>query len=175
MGFSYPDNAGWRLWALGKGGRADVIVKDFRERWANMESVRLNNTLQEDWHAKPDSASEWSHAPVIPLYVTTMSLAGIKPLVPGFKRCEIRPQLADLELLELTVHSVQGPIEFNGRGRSGSRELTVKLPLGCEGELVVDKRETLALTPAAGSDASRGLARYRLAAGERTSVRLKFT
>ena len=28
MGFSYPANAGWRLWALGKGGRADVIVKD---------------------------------------------------------------------------------------------------------------------------------------------------
>ena len=57
MGFSYPANAGWRLWALGKGGRADVIVKDFRERWANMESVLLNNTLQEDWHALPDSSS----------------------------------------------------------------------------------------------------------------------
>ena len=57
MGFSYPANAGWRLWALGKGGRADVIVKEFRERWANMESVQLNNTLQEDWHAKPDSGS----------------------------------------------------------------------------------------------------------------------
>ena len=36
MGFSYPCNAGWRLWALARGGRADVIVKDFRDagrRW----------------------------------------------------------------------------------------------------------------------------------------------
>ena len=117
MGFSYPANAGWRLWALGKGGRADVIVKDFRERWANMESVRLNNTLQEDWHAKPDSGSEWSHCPVAPLYVTTMSLAGINPLVPGFKRCEIRPQLADLELARTNgafrprPHRIQQPGE----------------------------------------------------------------
>ena len=81
MGFSYPANAGWRLWALGKGGRADVIMKDFRERWATMESVKLNNTLQENWHA-----GRWSHCPVAPLYVTYMSLAGIKPLEPGLRR-----------------------------------------------------------------------------------------
>ena len=41
-----------------------------------------------------------------------MSLAGIQPLAPGFRRCGIRPQLADLELLELTVHTVQGRIEL---------------------------------------------------------------
>jgi hypothetical protein len=175
MGFSYPANAGWRLWSLGKGGRSDVIVKEFRERWAKMESVESNNTLQEDWHAKPDSSSEWSHCPVAPLYVTTMSLAGINPLVPGFKRCEIRPQMADLDLLELTVHSVQGPIEFSGRGKIGSREVTLRLPLGCEGELVVDQRETLTLARTAASAASRGLARYRLPAGKTTSVHLKFT
>jgi hypothetical protein len=104
-----------------------------------------------------------------------MSLAGINPMVPGFKRCELRPQLADLELLELTVHSVQGPIEFSGRGKIGSREITVKLPSGCEGELVVDKRETLTLARMAGSAESGGLARYRLPAGETTSVHLKFT
>jgi hypothetical protein len=104
-----------------------------------------------------------------------MSLAGINPMVPGFKRCEIRPQLADLDLLELTVHSVQGPIEFRGQGKVGSRELTVKLPSGCEGELVVDLRETLPLIPIAGFPSSSGLTRYQLAAGKTTSVHLKFT
>ena len=175
MGFSYPANAGWRLWALGKGGRTDVIVKEFRERWANMESVLLNNTLQEDWHAKPDSSSEWSHCPVAPLYVTTMSLAGINPLVPGYKRCEIRPQVADLELLELTVHSVQGPIEFTSKGKLGARELTLKLPAGCEGELVVDRRESVALAPIAAPAASSHLARYRLPAGQTAALQPKFT
>jgi hypothetical protein len=78
-------------------------------------------------------------------------------------------------LLELTVHSVQGPIEFSGRGKIGSRELTVKLPSGCEGELVVDQRENLTLTPLAGSVTSSGLARYQLPAGRTTTVHLKFT
>ena len=84
MGFSYPANAGWRLWALGAGGRADVIVDDFRRRWATMDSVRLNNTLQEDWKAVPDSGQQWSHCAVAPLYVLYMSLLGLRPLEPGF-------------------------------------------------------------------------------------------
>jgi hypothetical protein len=104
-----------------------------------------------------------------------MSLAGINPMVPGFKRCEIRPQLADLDLLELTVHSVQGPIEFSGQGKIGSRELTLKLPSGCEGELVVNQSETLTLIPIVGSAASSGPSRYLLPAGKTTSVHLKFT
>ncbi len=175
MGFSYPANAGWRLWALGKCGRADVIVKDLRERWATLDSVRLNNTLQENWHVKPDSNSEWSHCPVIPLYIPTMSLAGIKPLAPGFGRCEIRPQLADLDLLELTANTVRGPIEFSGRGKLGSRDLTISLPPGCGGELVVDQRENVALNPVVESTAPKGLARYQLPAGKATSVHLIFT
>jgi hypothetical protein len=58
MGFSYPANAGWRLWALAKGGRADIIVADLRRRWATMASVKENNTLPEDWEARPDSGQQ---------------------------------------------------------------------------------------------------------------------
>ncbi len=173
MGFSYPCNAGWRLWALGKAGRADVIVKDFRERWAVMESVKLNNTLQEDWHDVPDTTFEWSHCPLSPIFVTHMSVAGIRPLEPGFKRCEIRPQPADLRLLELTLWTVQGPIGFSSRGKSGNRELSLSLPAGCTGELVVRPEESLTL-PAAAQPTADGLRRYRLPSGE-TKLQLKFT
>ena len=140
MGFSYPCNAGWRYWALAKAGRADVIVKDFRERWATMASVRLNNTLQEDWVALPDSASQWSHCAVVPLYIAIHGLAGIRPLAPGFARAELRPQLADLPDLELTAHTVprshtvccprthggsraddRGPLQMPGRDRARPR------------------------------------------------------
>jgi len=175
MGLSYPCNACWRLWALARGGRTDVIVKDYRERWANMDSVKLNNTLQEHWKAVPDSTVEWSHCCVVPLYVTTMSVAGIRPLDPGFGRCEVRPQPADLELLELTVHSVRGPIEFSSRGRLGNRGVSVGLPPGCQGELVVDQRERLSLEPVASGSSARGITRYRMPAGKSTSVTLKFT
>ncbi len=174
MGFSYPCNAGWRLWALAKGGRADVIVKDLRERWATMESVRLNNTLQEDWQAQADSGQQWSHCAIVPLYIAYHGLAGIRPLEPGFKRVEIRPQLADLEQLELTAHTVQGPLRFSARGKIGDRELTVELPSNCEGELVLRREEKVALDRTPGL-APEGHLRYRVPAGKSWTLRLRVT
>jgi len=172
MGFSYPANAGWRLWALGMGGRADVIVKDLRERWATLESVKQNLTLQEDWVVQPDSGSEWSHCPLIPLYITHMSLAGIKPLAPGFSRCEIRPQLADLEALDLNTYTPLGPIVIETKGKLGHREMRIALPPGCAGELVARQEENLALDRLSGP-APEGWVRYRLPIGE-TSFVLNF-
>jgi hypothetical protein len=77
--------------------------------------------------------------------------------------------------LELTVNTVRGPIEFSSRGKLGSRDLALSLPAGCEGELVVDRRESLTLKPIVGSGSSRGFARYQLPMGEATSVHLKFS
>ncbi len=172
MGFSYPANAGWRLWALARGGRTDVVIKDLRTRWASMDSVRLNHTLQEDWQAQPDSGAQWSHCPVAPLFVAFMNLAGIQPLEPGFRRCEIRPQLADLEQLQLVAHTAPGPLGFKAQGPLGNRELTVELPAGCEAELVVPAGEELPL-PKLPVKSNAALGRYSLAAGQRHTFRLK--
>jgi alpha-L-rhamnosidase len=174
MGFSYPANAGWRLWALAKGGRAEVIVRDLRERWARMDSVRLNNTLQEDWQAKPDSGQQWSHCAVAPLYIAYMGLAGIRPITPGFERVEVRPQPADLDFLELTARTVRGPLFFRSEGKKGRRDLTLELPSGCEGELVVPREENLNL-PVSVSPSLPGLKRHRLAPGRPIRLRLKYT
>ncbi len=96
MGFSYPCNAGWRLWALAKTGRGDVLLSDLRTRWATMRSVIENNTLQEGWTAQPDSREQWSHCAVVPLYVLAQDIAGVRPTSPGYATCQIRPQLGDL-------------------------------------------------------------------------------
>ena len=172
MGFSYPANAGWRLWALSKAGRAEVILKDFRDRWAKMDSVRLNNTLAEDWRATPDSGAQWSHCAVVPLYVLYMNIAGIRPLAPGFARCEIRPQLGDLEKLDLVAHTPRGPIRFTASGKLGARELVISMPQGCEGELVVSREEKLDLESLPGQ-VPAGLVRYRLPAGSEVRLGLK--
>ena len=174
MGLSYPANAGWRLWALAKGGRSDVVVQDLRTRWATMDSVRLNNTLQEGWRVAPDSGSQWSHCAVVPLYIAHQAIAGIRPLDPGCGRIEVRPQLADLEQLDLVSHLGRGPVRFSARGKNGAREIAVELPAGCAGELVVRREEKLALTPADGN-APEGHARFKLPAGQRTTVTLTFS
>jgi hypothetical protein len=174
MGFSYPANAGWRLWALAKGGRTDVIIKDLRQRWAAMDSVRLNNTLQEDWNAAPDSGAQWSHCAVVPLYIAYMGLAGIRPLEPGFRRVEIRPQPAGLERLDLTAHTVRGPLRFRSQGYPGSRELNLELPPGCEGELVLPEKEVVDLTPLT-KPVSGKPKRYLLPASRALSLSLQHT
>jgi hypothetical protein len=173
MGLSYPANAGWRLWALAKGGRPEAIVSDLRGRWAAMDSVRLNNTLQEDWKIQPDSGQQWSHCPVAPVYIAYMSLAGIRPLVPGFGRVEIRPQLADLKDLDLTAHTVKGPIRFEARGKIGAREIALVLPETCEGEIVLSQKENVRL-PRASEPAPAGCSRYYLVRGK-SVIRLEYT
>jgi len=172
MGLSYPANAGWRLWALAKAGRADVIVKDFRERWATMDSVKLNNTLQEDWKAAPDSGAQWSHCAVVPLYVTYHGLMGLKPLAPGFQHYELRPQLADLADLDLTAFTVLGPVSLHAQGPRGNRDVTLQLPQGGQGELVLPQEEQADL-PAAPGPVPAGHRRYRLPAGKSVTLHLK--
>lgn len=173
MGLSYPANGNWRLWALGKMGRADVILKDLRERWATMDSVLLNNTLQEDWKVTPDSGSQWSHCPVSPLFVLYMNIAGIRPLEPGFGRCEIRPQLADLRELSLTARTIRGPVEFASKGVKGDREITVSLPPRMEGELLLPEAERVAFEPI--SPPVAGHHRFRLPAGKAVKLHLQHT
>ncbi len=164
MGLSYPANAGWRLWALSKAGRNDVLVDDLRKRWATMDSVVLNNTLQEDWTAKKDGGSQWSHCPVAPLYLLFMNLIGIQPLENGFTRCQIRPQLADLGDISATAYTVRGPIQFSSKGKPGARKITLDIPDGMNCELVVPKTEKINLAKAKGSSPD-GCARYQLKNG----------
>jgi len=172
MGLSYPANAGWRLWALAQGGRTDIITADLRRRWATMGSVIENNTLQEDWEARHDSNQQWSHCPVVPLYIAIHSLAGIWPLTPGCGRIEIRPQPADITDLALTAHTVHGPIRFASRGLRGDRRITLEIPAGANAELVLPRGERVNL-PLAAERAPAGLRRYQLPAGQTVELHLR--
>ena len=150
MGLSYPANAGWRLWALAKAGRGDLIVADLRRRWATMASVKENNTLQEDWQAAPDSGAQWSHCAVVPLYIAYHGLLGLRPLEPGFKRFELRPQLGDLADLDLTAFTVIGAVALRSHAQQGQRELVLHWPPGGQGELVLPQVQAVDLPPASG-------------------------
>jgi hypothetical protein len=172
MGFSYPCNAGWRLWALAKTGHAEVIIADLRQRWAPMVSVKENNTLQEDWTARHDSGQQWSHCAVAPLYIAHHGLMGLKPLEPGFRRFELRPQLGDLGETELTAFTVLGAIALRSKGRKGNREVELEVPAGGQGELVLPQSETVALQPLGGPTPSWH-ARFRLPPGTVTRLQLR--
>jgi hypothetical protein len=173
MGVSYPANAAWRFWALARAGHTEPIVDEWRRRWAGMGSVVENNTVQEDWEAKPDSGAQWSHCAVAPLYALYMCLAGIAPTAPGFEHYEIRPQPADLEGIELTAHTAAGAIEFESHGTKGARRLRLRLPPRGQGTLVLDAREAITL-PAVENHRGR-LKRYALPAGGGVDLDLRHT
>jgi hypothetical protein len=137
-----------------------------------MTSVIENNTLQEDWEARHDSNQQWSHCPVVPVYITYHTLAGIRPLAPGFARAEIRPQLEDLTDLSLTAHTVQGPIHFKAQGRRGDRRVTLEIPHGCSVELLLPRGERVDLAPAEGKTPA-GLRRYTLPSGQPIALHLR--
>ena len=139
MGLSYPCNAGWRYWALAQERRTDVVVREMREIWATMPSVRLNNTLQEDWTTRSDSTDQWSHSAVVPIYILAMSLIGLRPTMPGFSTYEIRPQLGDIGDLDVVVHTANGPIRFIVESQGDVHKLCVKTPSLGQGEIILRK------------------------------------
>ena len=83
----------------------------------------------------PTVAGQWCHNTVVPLVAIYRWFAGIAPIEPGFRRVRIRPQLMDLEQLDLTAHTPLGPIEFAARKVADGHEVSVSLPPGCIGQL----------------------------------------
>ena len=170
MGLSYPANAYWRYWALARLSRMDVVLDDFRKRWATMGSVLLNNTLQENWTARPDSTAEWSHCPVCPLYILYMDILGIRPTAPGFTACDVRPQLGDIGDLEVTARTVKGPFVFKAIRHGEDYAVTLTVPEGCQATLVLPE-EVVCDLPAAEASTMKGLKRYVLGSGVENKFR----
>jgi hypothetical protein len=103
-----------------------------------------------------------------------MSIAGIRPAAPGFTRCTIRPQPADLKELVLAARTVLGDIRFSSRGMPGDRMLELEIPAGMEATLLLNKRELPGLTPVP-EENRKGLKGYRIPAGRPVRIPLRFT
>lgn len=172
MGMSYPPNTNWYLWALGKKGKVNAIYNDFSTRWIKLNSIHQNNTMQEMWSVVPDSGSQWSHAAIAPLITVFSDLAGIQPLKPGYKSFKIQPNPGKLELLELSNYTPAGSIEFVLTGKYGQRKLTLKIPDGISGELVLNEKETLKLKELYHRDGKKA---FELAGGQEVTFILKHT
>jgi alpha-L-rhamnosidase len=174
MGLSFPANAIWRLWALGKAGKTEAVIDEIKSRWYNMDSVRLNNTLQEHWQVSPDTRGQWSHCAVGPLFAMYNSLAGITPLEPGSLKLKIKPNPGRLESLTLSYHTPKGPVLFNATGSAGNRNLEIRMPEGVEAVLVVNNKEKVALEPVSSFNEA-GFSGYKLKQGMQNNLKLNYT
>lgn len=168
---AFPANAGWRYWALAKANQTQSIYQDLIQRWAHLPSVLLNNSLQEDWEVKADSKAQWSHAAMAPLFSFTMCFLGIRPIVPGGKVLEMKPQLGELADFSIRYHTPEGSILISSNGVQGARQLSWEIEGEIELELVLAEAEEIALDKL--KEKSTGWKRYR--GGEKGVLQLKYT
>ncbi len=141
---SYPCNAVWRQWALGKLGYVDVILQDLRDRWATMDSVRFNHTYQEFWTVPTDSTAEFSHVPQAPLLAVTDVLVGIEPTVPGYRDFSLCPQLGNIGALHTVITTAAGPGDFTAESDgTGSYQICIRFGAGRTGRLKTFGRNTV--------------------------------
>ncbi|MEO5594029.1 MAG: alpha-L-rhamnosidase N-terminal domain-containing protein [Chitinophagaceae bacterium] len=135
MGISYPANACWRYWALAKQGYHETVMKEFADKWYNIPSVSLNNTLAETWKVTTDSNNQWSHCPVVPFYFMYMNIAGVTPLQPGYEEILIEPALGGLKTVRLNYYTIKGMIEFDLYQQNNSLSGSIKIPAGIKATL----------------------------------------
>jgi hypothetical protein len=138
IGANYPLNDIWRLWALGRFGRGGLVVKDLRERWAKLVSVRENGTYAEMWNPRPSSSGDvWCQSNPVPLIAAYQEVLGVRPTAPGFAEYEVRPQPGGLASIEATVATVRGELKLKLDGSARGFRLQWRAPAGAEGRLVV--------------------------------------
>ncbi|HVE41789.1 MAG TPA: alpha-L-rhamnosidase N-terminal domain-containing protein [Planctomycetota bacterium] len=137
LGIAFPANTLWRHRALIRMGRADIAVREYRERWATLPSVLQNNTLQETWVVRSDSTDQWSHCGVVPLLLLFTDLLGLRPLEPGFSRYELQPRLGDLGRLHATAHTPLGPFEFTVEPVDEGHRLELTVPASGAGRILL--------------------------------------
>ena len=98
-------------------------------------------------------------------------ILGVRPTAPGFTRCRIRPQLGDLGHIDITMYTVRGPIGVVAEPDGLGHRLTLTLPSGCAGELLVPEGAETGL-PLIEELSQGGLWAFRLEPGQTYHVQL---
>jgi hypothetical protein len=107
-------------------GFADRALAYLRKNWIPLS---VNGTFAEHFVADPNTSycHGWGAGPVmqLPAYVL-----GIRPVAPGWKEIEIRPEPAGLEWAEGTVPTPLGDVSVKWRLVNGQPQLEYKVPDG---------------------------------------------
>ena len=77
--------------------------------------------------------------------------------------------------LQLTAHTLRGPLTLRVHGKPGARQLVLQLPPGPGGELVLPLAETVNLPELPGAETPTGHRRYRLPPTGELTLTLKHT
>ena len=91
----------------------------------------------EAWHPDYKPNLDWNHARgAAPANIISRQLMGVQPLMPGFQKVRIAPQIATLTHANAVIPTIRGNIKLNIKQTPGeSYHIHITLPPNMQAEL----------------------------------------
>jgi hypothetical protein len=112
-----------------------LLTKTDDRSWYNM--IRVGSTITlEAWDNKYKPNQDWNHAwGAAPANIIPRQLLGIEPLIPGFNRVRIKPQIASLAWVKATIPTIKGAIHLAIENAPNMYRMQLTIPANMESEV----------------------------------------
>ncbi len=112
-----------------------MLTKTDDRGWYNM--IRVGSTISlEAWDNKYKPNQDWNHAwGAAPANIIPRKLMGVEPLLPGFEKVLIKPQLASLSWAKAVIPTIKGEISLAIENKKGEYHMQVTIPANMESEV----------------------------------------
>ena len=112
-----------------------LLTKTDDRSWYNM--IRVGSTISlEAWDNKYKPNQDWNHAwGAAPANIIPRKLMGVEPLLPGFDKVRIKPQLASLSRAKAIIPTIKGEIRLEIENNAGEYKIHVTIPANMESEV----------------------------------------
>lgn len=109
--------------------------------WYNM--IREGSTVSmEAWGNKYKPNQDWNHIwGAAPGNIIMRELIGVKPVLPGWNRFQIKPQLGELEWAKAKVPTIKGAVTVKYSQAGTTFSMEVKIPGNTEAEVILPARK----------------------------------
>lgn len=126
------------LYNAGRGQAALELMRSTSDRsWWNMIQEGSTVTL-EAWGEEYKSNLDWNHAwGAAPANIIPRRLMGVTPLLPGFEKIQIKPQVGDLEFASLTMPTVRGPVSVSVEQLTAYNRYIIEIPANTTADVYI--------------------------------------
>ena len=112
-----------------------MLTKSDDRSWYNM--IRVGSTISlEAWDNKYKPNQDWNHAwGAAPANIIPRKLMGVEPLLPGFDKVSIKPQVASLTDAKAIIPTIKGEISLDIENKKGEYRMELIIPANMEGDV----------------------------------------
>jgi len=112
-----------------------MLTKTDDRGWYNM--LRVGSTISlEAWDNKYKPNQDWNHAwGAAPANIIPRKLLGVEPIMPGFDKVRIKPQIASLSQVKAIIPTIKGEIRMEIENKKGEYRLQLTIPANMESDV----------------------------------------